>query len=222
MSVMTPMQDRPAALRRLEAVGGVLDVLAFAGAGGTEDDHRAAIAEALARVPLPPAMRIPVDRAALDRLVPRRLTREAFLGDWADPRTGDLLHRGRHRLSDRREVADPTLRRLEALRVGGVQIVAGGSPIPDPAEGGFAYAFSHPPYAPSATPGEVQALFDAALAWLLPHWREAAILGWAGPGLPDVLPSYFLPGLEWWGAFLWTVHLPEEGRLTVISAATTD
>lgn len=34
--------------------------------------------------------------------------------------------------------------------------------------------------------------------------------------------NYFAPGLEWWGAFYWTVELPARGLIVCIGASTTD
>ena len=45
---------------------------------------------------------------------------------------------------------------------------------------------------------------------------------WAGPELPALCPDYFEPGTEWWGVSLFTVHVAEERRLTVILGSSTD
>lgn len=88
-------------------------------------------------------------------------------------------------------------------------------------DGQFAYAFSQPPYPLHAPPEAVQDLFDSLRMVLLPPWQPATILDWSHPSLPEV-SAYFEDGAEWWGMFLFTIHLPVTGRLVVIAGSATD
>ena len=55
----------------------------------------------------------------------------------------------------------------------------------------------------------------------MPPNLEHEILDWTNPKLPEV-SAFFASGMEWWGVFLFTVHVPETGLLTVICGSTTD
>src|SRR5262249_9647008 len=91
--------------------------------------------------------------------------------------------------------------------------------------GGYAYAFSDPPYTLSdyankrrVSEEEASELFHAVnrevLGGLTP---ESVIFQW-----PDDWSSYFESGKEWWGSFLWTLANPGLGRIVVLAASTTD
>ena len=56
---------------------------------------------------------------------------------------------------------------------------------------------------------------------VLPPDLAQVILDWSHPRLPDASP-YFAAGMEWWGVFLFTVHVPALGRLTGIAGSATD
>jgi hypothetical protein len=72
-----------------------------------------------------------------------------------------------------------------------------------------------------ARPTKVQALFDAIRDFIMPPNLEHEILDWTNPKLPEV-SAFFAAGMEWWGVFLFTVHVPEAKLLTVICGSTTD
>lgn len=216
---MTPVEETPEALRRLEEIGGVLDVALFDDAAGRDpaEEGRAGIAAALARLARGWHFEWPFDPVPLAAVSPRRLTREAFLGDWCDPATGALLVRGAYTTRSGETLTDPPYDRLEAAG-----LRSGGGPIPNLwAPGGFAYAFSHPPYRLEGEPGEVGRLFRQVCNLLLPPRLDAEILDWGGPHLPHV-SRYFEAGAEWWGAFAWTIHVPATRRLAVVLASATD
>jgi hypothetical protein len=89
---------------------------------------------------------------------------------------------------------------------------------PDSEAKGYAYAFSAPPYGLQLDGPAMQDLFDAVLKTLLPRLFEpdTHILQW-----PTSWSSYFDPGQEWWGSFLWTIE--QVGfPLLVVTASTTD
>ena len=67
-------------------------------------------------------------------------------------------------------------------------------------------------------PGEI---FHAVRRFILPPDLEHDILDWAHPELPEVA-DYFAQGMEWWGVFLFTIHVPALNRLTAIAGSTTD
>jgi hypothetical protein len=127
-------------------------------------------------------------------LSPRQIDKRTFFGAWYDPDTKSLV------------------------RIGDSPAFA----IPQAEEGGeFAYAFSWTPYGLRAQPCEVQEVFDAITAFILPAGLDHTILDWSSPRLPEV-SRYFEPGMEWWGVFLFTIHVPALQRLTVIAGSTTD
>jgi hypothetical protein len=68
---------------------------------------------------------------------------------------------------------------------------------------------------------EVQELFTAVRKFVLPPNLEHHILDWTSPRLPEV-SKFFAAGMEWWGVFLFTVHVPAIRRLTVIAGSTSD
>jgi hypothetical protein len=189
--------------------GAVVDFAAFTEADGSEAEILAAFAGVLE----PSGF----DAARLRALGGRPIDRTTFLGDWCDPRSGDLLRRGTWRTADGRDLHDPPRRLLE-----GVRILHGGSELPATAEGGqFAYALTEPPYPLSIGPAAMQDLFDRLLPALLPPGEPATILDWSSPELPRV-SRYFDDGMEWWGVFLFSIHLPARRRLVVILGSATD
>lgn len=186
-------------------MGGVLYFEVFSCDNAVEADYRDAITMTLAQMST-------VDDKALRELPCRRITEQALMGDWYDSNTGDLIRRGMHKTRDNRELTDPTLRSLV-----GTQIVSGGSPLGT----GLAYAFQFPPYGLSGGPAAVQKAFDAIRAFVLPNGQESRICDWSHPRLDRISP-YFKAGLEWWGVFLYTVHIPATGQITVITGSATD
>lgn len=81
--------------------------------------------------------------------------------------------------------SNPKLREID-----GVRLVNSGWATPEPGEGGgFAYAFSVPPYGLQAGPLEVQALFDAVVLFILPDRCERTILDWTSRRLTVVAGS---------------------------------
>lgn len=133
-------------------------------------------------------------RAALLSLGYRRIDEAMLFGSRYDPATGALI-------ADMRSAAFE---------------------IPEPGAGGeLAYAFAFPPYPLDARPAEIQSLFDDLRHAILPAHGEATILDWSSPRLPEV-SAYFEPGMEWWGVFLFSIHIPAIRRLTIIAGSTTD
>lgn len=186
-------------------MGGVLYFEVFSSKTAGEAGYRDAIGMTLAQMS-------PVDDKALRELPGRRITEQALMGDWYDPNSGDLIRKGIHKTRDGRELTDPRLRSLA-----GVEIVSGGSPLGN----GLAYAFQFTPYGLSGGPLEVQKAFDAIRAFILPSGQESRIYDWSHARL-DTLSPYFKAGLEWWGVFLYTVHIPATGQMTVITGSATD
>ncbi len=124
---------------------------------------------------------------------------------------------GEYTTSDGKKLVNPRLKDLE-----GIHIRSGGSPLPEAGAGGqFAYAFSWTPYGLKAGPEQVQELFTAITKFVLPPNLEHDILDWSSPRLPEV-SKFFAAGMEWWGVFLFTVHIPVIRRLTVIAGSTSD
>jgi hypothetical protein len=154
---------------------------------------------------------------ASDALSNREIDRLAFYGEWYDAATRSLLKIGMYTSSDGKVLVNPKLRNLR-----GIRLVSGGGPIPEVGIGGqFAYAFSWTPYGLRTNPEEVQELFDKITEFILPANLDHKILDWTKGDLSEVSP-YFAAGMEWWGVFLFTIHVPEIQRLTVIAGSTTD
>lgn len=97
--------------------------------------------------------------------------------------------------------------------------------------GDFARAFLQPPYnlwqaSPSGQGGGLshaiaEAIFHGVREFVLPPGQPHEVRDWASPQLPQVSP-YFRDGMEWWGVFLFTIHVPALRRLTAIAGSTTD
>lgn len=207
---MKRLAKLPPAFKRFGRIGGVLDFTIFEGAEGGDEQ----ILEAMG-LALPHGKRFEPER--LRALGYRRIDERAFFGGWHDRRSGRLLRRGDYDTDDGRKLKDPELVTLDR-----VKIMSGAAPVPDAGAGGqFAYAFSHPPYPLRARPSEVQALFDEIREFILPRLQWSEILDWTSPRLPEV-SDYFDAGMEWWGVFLFSIHVPAIQRLTIIAGSTTD
>jgi hypothetical protein len=206
---MRPVEKLPAPIRRYQEIGGALDFALFEECGGTEEEILSAVPRALGG-------RYAFDKETLRELGGRPIDERAFFGDHYDPESGALLRLGHH-VGGGRVLRDPRLRDLD-----GVRLLSSSMPLPEPGEGGgFAYAFSSPPHGLDAGPGEVQDLFDAIVRIILPDGTERTLLDWTSPRLPEA-SDYFEAGMEWWGVFLFTLHLPALRRLAVIAGSTTD
>lgn len=145
-----------------------------------------------------------------------------FFGDWFDPVDRSLIRLGDWDTLDGQRLHNPKLKNLTGKGYGRGEKMSGGGRGIVAGEGGqFAYAFSNPPYPLRARPSEVQELFDDITAFIIPSDQQATILDWTSPRLPEA-SDYFVSGMEWWGAFLFTVHVPLLARLTAIAASTSD
>lgn len=204
---MTPVKLK-GPFKRFARCGGVLSFAIFEQSRGDEPDLLDAIAAALPG---------DFDRETLKALGGRPIRERRFFGDWYDQETGALIKRGSFTTADGRELRDPRLRTLDRIR-----IMSGAAPCPDAGSGGqFAYAFANPPYGLRARGSEVQALFEEIRDFILPPGERVEILDWCSPRLPEV-SAWFRMGMEWWGVFLFTVHVPATGRLTAIAGSTSD
>ncbi len=201
------MIQLPPAFARYHQIGGTLAFAAFSDVDGDENSAASAIGNVI-----PDA-----NQAKLRSLGARSISDRAFFGDWYDEQSGDLLRLGTITTHDGRTLSNPRLRDLD-----GVAVSSAGNPLPEPGAGGqFAYAFSWTPYGLEASPAEVQSLFSAVKAVILPAGLEHEILDWSSPRLVEVSP-YFRAGMEWWGVFLFTIYTPSTRRLFVIAGSTTD
>jgi hypothetical protein len=83
---------------------------------------------------------------------------------------------------------------------------------------GYADAFLDPPHGLGIALSEASALFRAInrdlFGMLTP---ELDVRSW-----PTDWCDFFDAGLEWWGAFYWTIHATRTNLLVVIGASTTD
>ena len=215
----------PPAVARLEAAGGVLDYSFFAAPSA----DLACVREAISRHIMEPGNAGPAWRPwfkdeVLDELPRRVIDAKAFFGDWYDFDRKTLVLFGRGYLHGRvRE--NPTY--AELIASGAKSLLASkanvfGSTPPDIGRGGqYAYAFTQPPHGLGLGFADEQALFDEIADLIMPPGEEIIITDWSSEQLGR-LSNYFKAGLEWWGVFLFTIHVPRLGRLAVISASTTD
>lgn len=96
------------------------------------------------------------------------------------------------------------------------QTGAGGGVIPN--VDGYKTAFFHPPYGLRGRVNGNQALFDHINRRLLGDDPSSLrIWSWSTD-----CSTYFEPGLDWWGAYLWTLSQPGSQTVTVIGASTSD
>ncbi len=205
---MNRIEKLPPAFERFDEMLGVLDFAIFENAGGTQEEILSAVPQALRHFQR-------FDAEKLRGLGSRRITEKAFFGDWYDFDSGSLLRLGRYKTADGLQLTNPVLSSLD-----GVKIMSGASSCPE-LGGQFAYAFSHPPYPLRASPSEVQAVFGEIRDFILPPLNGSEILDWSDARLPEV-SDYFDDGAEWWGVFLFSVHIPSVRRLTIIAGSTTD
>lgn len=200
----------PPAFKRYTKMFGALNFAVFDRADGTEEEVLFAIAKAL-----PDACNL--DAKKLRSLGFRRIGERKFFGDWYDPENGMLLKIGNYKTADGSNLENPVLKTLDR-----VKITSGTSTCPDAGIGGqFAYAFSTPPYGLKGRPSEVQTIFEEIRDFILPPVHEAQIWDWSSPQLPEV-SAYFSSGMEWWGVFLFSIHIPAIQRLTIVAGSTTD
>lgn len=83
---------------------------------------------------------------------------------------------------------------------------------------GYAFAFGNPPYSMSGSEESIAELFDAINLELFgSDCDELEVFRWSNDW-----SDYFEAGLEWWGAFLWTVKPPSRPYIVAIGASTTD
>ena len=87
-----------------------------------------------------------------------------------------------------------------------------------PMTDGYLWAFCEPPYSLQLAPDEAQRIFDTINAHLFADFTDdLEIRRWS-----DGWSNYFLAGLEWWGAFWWTIHNRTKRQVIVIAASETD
>jgi hypothetical protein len=72
-----------------------------------------------------------------------------------------------------------------------------------------------------APPDEVQTVFEEIKEIMLPPKRHCEIADWSNERLPEV-SDYFEDGMDWWGVFLFSMHVPSMRRLTIIAGSATD
>lgn len=205
---MHRIEKLPPAFKRHRKAGGAFAFAAFGEAGERDADAIEAIGALLEGA---------LDIETLRLIGHREITEAEFPGRHCDAGSRTIVQRGNWETADGRKLVDPPLAKLD-----GVAIRSGGFGLPEPGEGGqIARAFAFPPYGLRARPREIQLLFDETLDFLLPSGMPHRILDWTSPRLSEVSP-WFRAGMEWWGAFLFTIHQPDRGRLIALAASTTD
>ena len=204
---MKTVERLPREFGRFRQIGGALQFAVYEDVGEDEAEALSAISSAIPDL----------NADTLKSVGCRRIDKRRFFGDWYDAETDSVLKIGEYATSDGKKLVNPRLKDLE-----GIHIRSGGSPLPEAGAGGqFAYAFSWTPYGLKAGSEQVQELFTAITKFVLPPNLEHHILDWSSPRLPEV-SKFFAAGMEWWGVFLFTVHIPVIRRLTVIAGSTSD
>lgn len=207
---MKRLEQLPSAFKRYDKMFGVLDFAVFEDASGAEEEILSAIPQTLQHART-------FDGEKLRTLGCRRIKERRFFGDWYDFESGMLLRIGSYKTADGSELHHPKLKKLDR-----VKIISGISPCPHAGAGGqFAYAFSHPPFGIKGRPSEVQAIFEEIRDFILPPLHQGEIRDWSSPQLPEV-SDYFAAGMEWWGVFLFSIHIPAIQQLTIIAGSTSD
>src|SRR5258707_402036 len=207
--MMKTVERLPREFGRFRQIGGALQFAVYEDAGEGEDE-----AEALAAI----SSAIPdLNTDTLKSLGCRRIDKRSFFGDWYDAETDSVLKIGEYTTSDGKKLVNPRLKDLE-----GIHIRSGGSPLPEAGAGGeISYAFLWAPFVLKTGPEQGQGLFTPITKIVLFPNLEHDILDCRSPRLPEVL-KFFAAGMEWWGVFLFTVHIPVIRRLTVIAGSTSD
>lgn len=202
---MHRVEQLPASIKRFHEIGGVVEFAVFEDADGDPDTIFNAVSASL-QIEDPESLRASSFR---------RIEDADFYGKWYEPESDSLLRIGFWE-SAAGELVNPRLRDLPD------ETLAGGGPVPEAGNGGeFAYAFSHPPYGLTASPREVQELFDKVRHYIMPPGVAHEISDWTSSNLRNA-SSYFEAGMEWWGVFLFAIYLPDYRRLTIAYASTTD
>jgi len=79
------------------------------------------------------------------------------------------------------------------------------------------YAFSDAPQGPQISEPELSRIFQQVNQLLFGDLEGWSIWRWSTDW-----SNYFDAGLEWWGAFLWTLVSPDRRRVVWLGASTTD
>ena len=200
----------PPAFDRFDRAGGCLHFATFECAEDDINTAASAIVSLISRF----------DEIRLEGLLAsgcREISEAHFFGDWYDPSNGRLRKQGSVHTAAGRDLRNPYLIDLEGQDIRGSSH-AGPSTF---GGGNFAYAFFSTPYGMTASPAEIQSIFDAVRRFILPPRHKAVIRDWTSEALPDI-SRYFEMGAEWWGVFLFTIYVPDLNQLTVIAGSTTD
>ena len=207
---MQRTEKLPPPFKRYQKMLGALDFAMFEDTGGTEEDILSAMSQVFSG-----ARRFDAER--LRALGCRRLRERPFFGEWYDLESGMLLKLGTYTTADGTKLHNPKLTKLDRMK-----IMSGAAPCPEAGAGGeFAYAFSNPPYGLHGRPSEVQSVFEEIRDLILPPMHMSEICDWTSPKLPEV-SDYFEAGMEWWGVFLFSIHIPALQKLTIIAGSTSD
>ena len=207
---MQRIDKLPSPFKRYQKMLGALSFAVFEDAGGTEEEILSAMSAVFAD-----DRKFDVER--LRTLGCKRLRERPFFGEWYDPETGMLLKLSTYTTADGTELRNPKLKKLDR-----VKIMSGGAPVPEVGAGGeFAFAFSHPPYGLQGRPSEIQSVFEEIRDFILPPAHTSEICDWTNPKLTEV-SNYFEAGMEWWGVFLFSIHIPTQQKLTIIAGSTSD
>jgi len=209
LTELSPPDDLAARLAAFEAAGGVVEYVLLTSriADQTEDDvHTAAAIGTLDALRRRHAPVWPIEVEGT-RACGERVDLGTFIGPRYDLATGRLLMRG----------ASPNYLN-HYFWVGDRQNWANAVALVGNAEEGYAYAFTAPPHGLTHSNEEVNGLFNGLNDRLVGGLSaNLVIYRWS-----TNWSTYFEPGHEWWGSFLWTVHNPVTGTIVGIAASTTD
>ena len=159
-------------------------------------------------IPKSQVFQVAIDGSAEERLTPRVISWQEFLGTRYDfQRKGLIVHGKGKILNEFFYFSDPARPENITPRKG----------IDYGVGNGFAYAFSDPPYHMGLSAEERGTLLGQFLRIVMRASSSSFICEW-----PTDWSNYFDAGKEWWGSFLWSLANPGENRIVVIAASTTD
>jgi hypothetical protein len=229
---MTPIVKEPskqldAYLAKFDHAGGVVDYVLFEDidpSKSTKEFHRLAAIAALQQIdrrledyaktmapktgsPVEDFFRLSFD---IDKISGRKVSKDEFLGPHYLIANGKLIMRGitDDGMNDYFQVGDEEKPEniIEVTHDGDLYV------------SGYAQAFSEPPYPIDMTSAEIEELFFLIGKMVYGEISsEMEIYEWAGPW-----SNYFDAGLDYWGAFLWTVCNKANGKFAAIGVSATD
>lgn len=206
--------SQPPEVREFDDALGVVKYSFFVEASGSDACLRAAILWHLSKVLAAEHGTGWLDPDVLAALAFTPVDRTAFFGPRFDPKRQALVQIGYGEVEGGVWLENPTYDELGDRRI--VRWSTGSAETRS-----YGYAFTQPIYPLQLPRLEVQRLFRRINSYILGNIGSESILDWSGPAL-EKLSVHLEDGFHTasWGAFLYTLFDSAEGRLAVMSAAT--